>query len=101
MKIIYDKDVGVGLTFNTHELKFALEVLKAIHRVIGGGFIKDAIEDIESDMRPKPINYFHLCSKCGRDIDERNPDTMRLSNNGDVKWQCRTCKPLKPDHRRM
>jgi len=100
MRVQYEKSVGVTMTFNTSELKLALAILKGIHTAIGGGegFIKDVIRDIEADMKPKLIthtNYFHWCVNCGRDIDERNPDTMRLSNNGDVKWQCRKCKPLK------
>ena len=100
MKIAYDKNDGVMLVFGINELKFALAVLKAMHKSTGGGegFMKKAIEDIEADLKPKlltHVNYFHWCVKCGRDIDERDENTMRISHESDVKWQCRKCKPLK------
>ena len=53
MKISYDKEVGVSINFDTNELKFALQVLKAIQTVVGQGFIREAIEDIEYDLKPK------------------------------------------------
>lgn len=99
MKILYDKEQGVALSFPPKEFKFALLILKAIYKAAPLDFVKTCIDDMEKDMAPKllpMINYFHWCESCGRDIDERSENTMRFQKNDDVKWRCRVCKPLNP-----
>ena len=95
-----DELVG-AIGFKVSEVKFFLAILKGIYNVTKAEFILKAIGDIEQHLQPKKlpmINYFHWCVKCGRDIDERDENTMRISKNDDVKYQCRVCKPLK-NHR--
>lgn len=101
MHIEYEKNVGVSLTFNANELKFALVILKAIHKAIGEGegFIKDAIDDIESDMRPKLtlISHYHYCSRCFCELDDRTSNAIHLTTDNDDKWVHRDCPELKPN----
>lgn len=103
MKILYDKEQGVALSFPPKEFKFALLILKAIYRAAPMDFVKTCIDDMEKDMAPKllpMINYKHLCESCYRIIDERDENTMRFQKNDDVKYKCRVCKPLRKDRPR-
>lgn len=99
MKVLYEKTVGATIQFSPSELKIAVIVLKAMYEWCGAEFLHTAYKDIEKDLIPQlpHINYFHVCIKCFRDLDERNPDTLRIQNNDVIRWQCRSCKPLKPD----
>lgn len=98
MRVLYEKSQGVKIQFSPSELNIALLVLKAIYRGTDAEFIKDVIDDIEEDLKPKPlpmINYWHCCVKCTRSIDEREENTMRITRDGDTLWQCRVCEPFK------
>lgn len=97
------QEVAIALGFNIHEIKFALAVLKGIQNVVKADFIQEAIDDLEEFMKPKAlpfINYFHICSHCKMDLDERNDNTMRISKDDDVTWQHRQCPVLKKDRPR-
>ena len=98
-----EEDFSVAIGFRKNELQFAVAVLRGIYSVVKADFIAKAIRDIEESMKPKTlpmINYWHICSKCQRDLDERDDNTMRISNDDDVKWQHRNCLPLKKDRPR-
>lgn len=103
MRIFYSKQAGVTIHFSPSELKTAQGVLQALYDWSKADFIKAAIDDITADLQPKSlpmINYHHLCSACFRDIDERDPNTRRVTyhdeKNGihEVRWQCIVCKPI-------
>ena len=97
MQIRYQKETGVGLFFTMNEIQIALLILKAVYKSNPEHFIGQAINDIEADMRPKlpAINYHHICHKCFRDLDERNPDSIHIIIDGDERWVHRECIPLK------
>lgn len=100
MQIRYDQKVGTFLLFPPNEVRVALGVLKAIHKVCGGDFILTAINDMEDDLKPKllpMINHWHCCSVCFRDCDERDDNVMCLTRDGDTTWRHRECKPLNPN----
>jgi len=95
-----EQEFSLAIGFKKAELNFALSVLRGINAIVKADWIAKAIRDVEEYLRPKQlpmINYFHWCVKCGRDIDERDDKTMCITKNGDAKWQCRICKPLKRD----
>lgn len=94
------EEISLAIGFKKTELNFALSVLRGINSVVKADWIAKAIRDVEEYLKPKQlpmINYFHVCVKCTRSIDERDENTMCLTKNGDAKWQCRSCKPLKKD----
>lgn len=101
MRVQYDKNVGVTMTFNIQELKFALAVLRAIHKAVGGGegFIQDVIEDIEADMRPRLtlVNHYHCCARCYCEVDDRSDNAIHFTSDGDDKWIHRSCPELKKE----
>lgn len=103
MQIKYQKGLGLVIFFPTQELKFGLAVLRGIQGVLGLGFIREAIEDIEFDLKQRAtpklpsINYFHLCQDCFRDLDERDENSLSLSREGDVKWKHKVCPSVKKD----
>lgn len=93
-----DELIG-AIGFKVSEAKFFLAVLKGIQTVVKADFIQKAINNLEEHLKPKAlpmINYHHLCQVCFRTIDERDENTMRISQNDDVKYKCRQCKPLNP-----
>ncbi len=99
MQIRIDPNLGTFLYFPLSELRVALGVLKAIHKVCGAEFILTAINDIEAQLKPKlltMVNYFHWCSTCGRDCDERDDNVMRITTDGDIQWRHKNCRPLNP-----
>lgn len=108
MQIHFDKEAippnfSLALGFQKSELEFALALLRGIYTVTRAEFVARAIKDIQEALKPKQlpmINYWHTCVKCTRSIDERDENTMCLTRDGDSKWQCRTCKPLKKDRPR-
>lgn len=103
MQIRFDKQAGLLIHFLQSELKFGLAVLKGMNQVVNAGFIKEAINDMEDHLKPKElpmINYFHMCIHCTRSIDERDKNTMCLTRDGDTKWKCRVCAPLKKNRPR-
>lgn len=88
------------MVFPITELKVALGILKAINKVDPRDFLQEAIKDIEHDLRPKLTlvptkNYFHLCDKCHRDIDERDENSLHLVTESDDKWVHENCPALK------
>lgn len=101
MQIRYKKELGLILFFPVNELKFGLAVLRGIQGVLGLGFIREAIEDIEFDIKQAQIkklpqiNYFHICTKCFCEVDERTENSLSISKNGDVSWTHKTCPQLK------
>lgn len=100
MQIRYQTAAGVMIVFPVSELKVALSVLKAINKVEPRDFLKEAIKDIEHDLRPKLTlvptkNYFHLCEKCHRDMDERDANSLNLVTETNDKWVHHNCPPLK------
>lgn len=98
MQIKFEPEAGLLIHFPPNELKFGLAVLKGIYQVVKADFIQNCINDLEAHLKPKQlpmINYFHWCKNCGRDIDERDDNTMCITKDGDAKWMCRVCKPLK------
>lgn len=93
-----EDDFSMAIGFRKSELQFAVAVLRGIYSVVKADFIAQAIHDIEEFLKPKQlpmINYYHLCSSCFRSIDERDENTMCITRDGDTKWKCRTCAPLK------
>lgn len=103
MQIRYEKDAGVILVFPQSELKVALGILKAVHKVCGADFILSAINQIEEDLKPKElpmINYHSICHHCFRDLDTRDPNsylmtTRNLKGVEDRRWIHYKCDPLK------
>ena len=103
MQLKFEEKSGLLIYFPVNELQFALAVLRGMNNVVKAQFIQDCINDIEQHLKPKQlpmINYFHTCVVCFRDIDERDDNTMCISRDGDAKWKCRVCKPLKKDRPR-
>lgn len=100
MQIQFDKKDGLLIYFPPNELKFALAVLRGINKVVNLSFVQQCADDIEAHLKPKKlpmINYFHVCVHCTRSIDERDDNTMCITKEGDTRWKCRVCKPLKKD----
>ena len=100
MKILYDKEQGIALSFPPKEFKFALLILKAIYKAAPLDFVKTCIDDMEKDMAPKllpMINYFHTCHKCFCEIDERSDNALHLTTEKDDKWIHKQCPTLKKD----
>lgn len=103
MQIQYVKGEAVVIAFFPEEIKVALAVLKAIHKMNPMSFIAEAIADIENDLQPKKlqiINHFHLCHHCCRDLDDRDPNsylmtTVNLKGEQEAKWMHYQCIPLK------
>ena len=107
MQIHFDPEAtqeqfSLAIGFRKSELQFAVAVLRGIYAITKADFIARSIRDIEDHLKPKlpMINYFHVCQNCFRDIDERDENTMRISQNDDVKYKCRVCKPIKKDRPR-
>jgi len=99
MKILYNKSQGVAIQFSPSEIKIALIVLKSIHQWCGAGFIKEVIDDIEEDLKPKMlpmINYHHVCSRCCTMIDDRVGNNFVHYVNGNTdEWRHHECHELK------
>lgn len=108
MQIHFDPEAtqeqfSLAIGFRKSELQFAVAVLRGIYAITKADFIARSIRDIEEYLKPKAlpmINYSHICQSCFRDIDERDENTMRISKDDDVKYQCRVCAPLKKDRPR-
>lgn len=103
MKINYEKNVAVSLTFPITEVKAALAVLKALYKYTQLDFIREAITDIEGDMFRKVlpmINFHHICTRCCMLMDERDENVMHYTNGKIDSWHHRLCLPLKPDSER-
>lgn len=98
MKAFYKKGSHVGFLFEAHELQQGLQVAKALSQFFGATFLLNLAQEIEKDLQPKLEykNYYHICSKCFRELDERDNDVISI--NG--VWKHYTCKPLKPDSER-
>ena len=103
MQIRYDKKLGTFLYFPLSELRVALGVLKAIHKVCGADFILTAIRDMEEDLKPKAltfINYHHICELCVTEVDDRSPNaflmtTRDLKGKENSRWTHYCCPTLK------
>jgi hypothetical protein len=100
MQIQIHPGTGVIILFPQSERHVALAVLKALYTATGQEFIKEAIKSIEEDLKPKAlpfINYWHWCTGCGRDLDERDENAISITKDGDTSWKHRECPPLKKD----
>lgn len=98
MKINYEKNVAVTLTFPITEVKAALAVLKALYKYTQLDFIREAITDIEGDMFRKVlpmINYHHICNRCCMMVDERSDNALHYTNGNIDIWNHKLCAPLK------
>ena len=97
MKIIYETGTGVILAFPKEELKVAVQVLNAMYSVSKLSFIREAIEDIEVELRPKLTLVVHnfICEKCFTMVNDKDENYLKVIRNGDTKHQHRECKPLK------
>ena len=110
MQIRYIKGQGVVLAFVTSELQACLAVLRALYQISGQDFIARAIADIEKDLQLSTkqlpiVNHFHICQHCFRDLDDRDPNSFKMTTrsiSGEevVKWTHYVCDPLKPDSTR-
>lgn len=99
MEIHRDETNGdILLFFLKEEIKVVLSILKAIYSVSNLQFIKDEIEDIERELRPRltMISHYHFCHNCSCEIDDRVGDNFihYVSDTTD-KWFHRCCPPLK------
>lgn len=98
VRILYEKGKGGAIAFPTNELKIFLALLKGLYKSMPADFIKEAIADVENDMKPQQlpfINYFHWCKSCGRDLDERDENSICITRDGDAEWKHKSCPPLK------
>lgn len=98
MRIQIDQVRGLLIHFPLPELRVALSVLRALYTVSKASFIREAIEEVEMMLRPKAlpfVNYFHWCELCGRDLDEREANTMHYMSGDKDYWRHKTCPPLK------
>lgn len=98
MQIRYQTGVGTVLVFPQSEIRVVLGILKAVNKVEPQDFLREAIKDIEHDLTPKlvkPVNYWHMCEKCNRDIDERDENSLHLVTESDEKWVHHNCPTLK------
>ena len=95
-------EFALAIGFRKEELKFALNVLKGINSVVKLSFIQEAIEDIEVSLRPRLtlVTHYHLCSGCCREVDDRDPNTLKIGKDDDITYKHRVCPPLKPDSKR-
>jgi len=97
MQIRYDQKHGVILFFPMNEIKVVVALLKGLYNYYKFAFIREAVEDMEADQRPRLTltNYFHFCSKCVREIDEKKGDNFVHYINGDKdEWIHRQCPPF-------
>lgn len=95
-----ETDGATLLFFPKEELKVALSVLKAIYSVSRLTFVREAIEDIERELRPRLtlVSHYHYCHNCACEIDDRVGDNfIHYTSDTDDKWFHRYCKPLKED----
>jgi hypothetical protein len=86
------------LFFPKSEKLAALQILKALYTVSKLSFIRECIEDIEVEMRPKLtlVSHFHYCKSCCMEIDDRVGDNfIKITHDGDTLWVHRNCPPLK------
>jgi len=86
------------LAFQPSELKIALGILKAIYTCSKLSFVKEAIDDIETELRPRLtlVSHFHFCNFCCLEIDDRVGDNFIHYINGDKNyWRHRFCPTLK------
>lgn len=95
MKIHYTPGEQVLIQFPKHELKQALNVLKALAKYFKAGFITRAADEVERDLqKPQLLPYdhrFHLCVKCACEIDTRKDSHLNMGEG----YQHLECPPLK------
>lgn len=98
MEIQYKSGIGILFLFPKCEFKVALGILKAIYNLSPLSFIKEAISDLEIELRPKLtiISHFHYCTKCAREIDDRVGDNfIHYTSRNKDDWKHKVCPPLK------
>lgn len=107
MIIHYDKGLAIVMGFPKMEFHVVLQILKALHKVNPQDFIKQAIDDVENDMKPKILSFEnnHLCEHCKmmmKSGDSNNflMTTRDLEGKEVSKWihyQCPQLKNERPD----
>jgi len=97
MEIQYHQGVGILLLFPKTEFKVALGILKAIYTISKLSFVKEAIDDLESDLRPRltMVSHFHYCKQCCMEIDDRIGDNFIHITGVRDEWKHRCCPQLK------
>lgn len=85
------------LFFPKSEQLAALQILKALYTVSKLSFIKECIDDIEADMRPKlsMVVHNHICEKCFTMVNDKDENCIKVIRDGDEMFRHRTCPPLK------
>lgn len=89
---------GVILVFPKSERLVVLTILRVLYKANQQDFLKEAIEGIEAEDTQKAlpmVNYFHLCQRCFRDLDERDANSIHYIKDNNEKWFHRDCLPLK------
>jgi hypothetical protein len=98
VQIRYVKGEGVALAFSLKELPFAVGILQGIYKMCGANFIKEAIDDIENDLKPKKVAlvvHNHLCEKCFTMVNGKDENSLKMVRDGDVTWRHKKCPTLK------
>ena len=103
MMIRYVKGEGVILVFPKREQHVALAILKTIYKGTQQDFIKEAIDDIEADMKPKlllVVNHQHICENCFMMLDDRDTNSFHMTTRAidgteTSKWVHYVCPELK------
>jgi hypothetical protein len=91
------KGTGVILVFPQSELRVALGILKAVHKVTNADFILEAINDIENELKPPQLPFTlstRICEKCFCEVDIKTDNAIHYTGDQD-KWIHRTCPVLK------
>jgi len=98
MKILIADTNAVSLQFQPAEMRVAINLLKIILSQVNVAYIREAIEELESRLRPKLtlVSHFHLCESCFRMVDDHEENAIHLTGEVD-KWKHRNCPPLKPN----
>ena len=102
MIIKHESGKAIGLGFPVTEFKTALYILKALYKATSLGFIREAIEDLEEDMKPKAITFVsdHMCEHCKMMMNVKDPNcfnmiTRDLEGKEESKWIHYQCPVLK------
>lgn len=100
MQIKRETNGAILFQFPRVELKVALSILKAIYTVSKVSFIKECIDDLEIELRPRLtlVSHFHYCKKCVGEINDCVGDNfIHYTNDDQDHWRHRVCPPLKPN----
>ncbi len=99
MKFIIADDNTTQHTFRPSELATSLAVLKALEKHNNQPYLREAIAECESRMRPRltVVSHFHYCQKCFAEIDDRvGNNFLHIVTSQMDYWQHRSCPYIKP-----